>query len=155
MNAVRNPQVRQATLADVALLAPLFDAYRQFYGQASDVALAQAFLSQRLTQQQSTVFLAQDGSDGQALGFAQLYPSFSSVSAAHIFILNDLFVVPTARRLGVGTALLQAAAQFGREAGALRLVLSTAEDNTHAQALYAAHGWVRDTQFLSYSLSLS
>jgi ribosomal protein S18 acetylase RimI-like enzyme len=153
MNQSTNVQVRQASITDVEALAPLFDGYRQFYGKPSDLAVARGFLRERIEQNQSVVFIAID-SDGSAVGFTQLYPSFSSVSAARIFILNDLFVAPAARRLGVGVKLMEAAAQFGRAAGAIRLSLSTATDNESAQALYASQGWVRDTRFYAYNLSL-
>ena len=83
--------IRQATLDDLGAIVPLFDGYRQFYGQPSDPALARSFLSERLIHHQSVVFIALDAQQ-QAIGFTQLFPSFSSVSAARIFILNDLFV---------------------------------------------------------------
>jgi len=145
--------VRRASLADVDLVAPLFDAYRQFYEQTPDLALARTFLRERLEQDQSVIFLALR-SDGSAVGFTQLYPSFSSARAQRIFILNDLFVDPGVRRRGVGQRLLDAAADFGRSAGAIRLTLSTAHANTAAQALYEAHGWRRDEIFRSYHLAL-
>lgn len=152
MDAKVNIQVRQATIADIDLLSPLFDGYRQFYGKPGDVALARNFLLERFQHNQSIIFVAIQGP--RALGFTQLYPSFSSVSAARTFILNDLFVVAQARRCRVGAMLLEAAANFGRSAGAVHLSLSTAMDNDSAQALYAANGWVRDTGFCEYTLAL-
>jgi ribosomal protein S18 acetylase RimI-like enzyme len=149
----QNILVRRASLADLEQIAPLFDAYRQFYGQPHDLFLARKFLRERLEQDQSVIFLA-IGSDLSPVGFTQLYPSFSSASAQPIFILNDLFVDPGARRSGVGRALLQAAADFGRSAGAVRLTLSTAHTNTSAQLLYQATGWLRDEMFRSYHLAL-
>ena len=149
----QNIFVRRATVADVDRIAPLFDAYRQFYGQAHDLDLAREFLRERLEQDQSVIFLALDR-NGSTVGFTQLYPSFSSASAKRIFILNDLFVDPAARRSGVGRALLQAAADFGRSAGAARLTLSTAHTNRSAQSLYETTGWLRDEIFRSYHLAL-
>jgi ribosomal protein S18 acetylase RimI-like enzyme len=149
----QNIFVRRATLADLELIVPLFDGYRQFYEQAQDLALARKFLRERLERDQSVIFLALRA-DGAAAGFTQLYPSFSSASAQRIFILNDLFVDPGSRRSGVGQRLLEAAAEFGRSAGAVRLTLSTAHANTTAQALYEAHGWQRDDIFRSYYLPL-
>ncbi len=93
----QNIAVRQATIGDLELLVPLFDAYRQFYRKASDMALARQFLLERFQHNQSVIFLALQ-QDGAALGFTQLYPSFSSTAAARIFILNDLFVVPVVHR---------------------------------------------------------
>lgn len=153
MNHTASIQVRQASVADVALLVPLFDAYRVFYGQSSDVALARAFLLERFQHNQSVLFIALR-TDGAAVGFTQLYPSFSSVSAARTFILNDLYVVPEARRSGVAVKLLDAAASYGRAVGAVRLSLSTAIDNEQAQALYVSRGWVRDTRFYAFNLPL-
>lgn len=146
-------QVRQATVADLDPLVPLFDAYRRFYGRPGDPALARAFLHERFRHQQSVVFLALRA-DGAAVGFTQLYPSFSSVSAARLFVLNDLFVAPEARRAGVGARLLQAAAGYARAVGAIGLTLSTAVDNTAAQRLYRAQGWTRDDAFQVYHLAL-
>ncbi|HEY7333447.1 MAG TPA: GNAT family N-acetyltransferase [Bryobacteraceae bacterium] len=146
-------RIGRATAADIELLVPLFDAYRQFYRQPSDPAAARRFLLERLDKHQSAVFLAFAG--GVAIGFTQLYPSFSSAGMARIFILNDLFVTPQARRRGTGLALLQAAAKYARSEGAIRLVLSTELTNTTAQSLYEKEGWKRDTVFCSYQLPLA
>ena len=146
--------IRRATLADLDLVAPLFDAYRRFYRFSPDAALARTFLEARLQRNESVVFLA-TAPDDSALGFTQLYPSFSSGAAARIFVLNDLFVAPTARRLGVGRALLRAAASFGRAEGAVRLTLSTELTNHDAQALYESEGWLLQTAFCDYALSLA
>ena len=145
-------EVRQATIADLDAIVPLFEAYRQFYRQAPDPDGARRFLLDRFAHNQSIVFLA--FADGSAVGFTQLYPSFSSGAMAHIFILNDLFVSPEGRRRGAGSALLRAAAEYGRRAGAVRLVLSTEVTNTTAQSLYENSGWKRDTVFCTYRLTL-
>ncbi len=135
------------------LLVPLFDAYRQFYRKPSDLGLARRFLQERIQHNQSIIFLAVR-QDGSAAGFTQLFPSFSSASAARIFILNDLFVRPEARRMRVGALLLSAAADFGRAVGAVRLTLSTEVTNEAAQALYENEGWIRQTDFYVYNLTL-
>jgi GNAT superfamily N-acetyltransferase len=153
MNTEHQPIVRQATIADLDLLAPLFDAYRQFYRKPPDLNLARNFLNERLRHNESIVFMALH-EDGSAIGFTQLYPSFSSGAAARIFVLNDLFVVPAARRTGVGKLLLHAAAAFGKASGAVRLTLSTGITNKAAQALYEAEGWKREAEFCVYDLSL-
>jgi GNAT superfamily N-acetyltransferase len=145
-------QVRQASLADLDVLVPMFDQYRQFYDRDSSPAAVRTFLAERLTNGDSVLFLAQDG--GEALGFTQLYPSFSSVSMAPTFILNDLFVAENARRRGVGKALIDAAIQHGKATGAIRLGLSTAKANETAQRLYQETGWVREEAFVAYNLGL-
>ena len=145
--------IRHATPDDLDALAPLFDAYRRFYEQPGDIALASAFLNDRMERRESTILVAQ--SDGELLGFCQLYPTWCSVAAAPIFVLYDLFVDDGVRRGGVGRALMRAAQAFGREAGAVRLDLSTARTNARAQALYESLGWQRDDVYLTYSLSLT
>jgi len=142
--------VRQATLADVPAIAPLFDAYRRFYEQVPDLPLATAFIEARLRQGESIILLAEDA-DGQLLGFCQLYPSFCSVQACKIFVLYDLFVLPQARTQGVGRQLLQAAEALARERGVQRLDLTTAKTNVKAQSVYEALGWVRDEVFYTYN----
>jgi len=144
--------VRTADIHDLDRLAPLFDGYRQFYRQPPDLARARAFLAERFAHQESLVLLAE--LDGEAIGFTQLYPQFSSVRTVRTWLLNDLFVAPAARRSGAGRALLQAAAEQARALGAASLSLSTALDNAPAQALYESLGWVRDTQFCEYGLTL-
>ncbi len=108
---------------------------------------------ERFQHNESIIFLAFD-QVGSAIGFTQLFPSFSSASVARILILNDLFVDPAARRTGAGQALLRAAADFGRAVGAVRLTLSTEVTNTGAQALYEAAGWTRQSAFYVYDLYL-
>lgn len=146
-------RVRQATVKDLDMLVPLFDAYRQFYRQPSEPERARRFLLERFEHDQSVILLAMDGA--AATGFTQLYPSFSSGAMARIFILNDLFVAPEARRRGAGSALLRAAEAYGRKVGALRLVLSTEVTNTTAQSAYERLGWKRDTAFCVYQLALA
>lgn len=141
--------VGQAGPHDVDRIAPLFDQYRQFYRQPADAALARAFIQERLSLRESVLFLAANES-GTSLGFTQLYPSFTSVGARRIWILNDLFVVPSARGMGVGSALLEAARGHAQATGAARLDLSTAHDNP-ARRLYESHGYVLDEGFVHYS----
>jgi len=145
--------IRYATIDDLEDLVPLFDGLRQFYEQPSDLALAREFLSERFRHQESVVLVAEDSS-GRLVGFTQLYPSFSSIRANRIFVLNDLFVAPDARRQGVAQALLKKTAQVGQSLGAVRLSLSTARTNEQAQSLYESQGWKRDDVFLSYTLAL-
>ena len=142
----------RASPADLDALALLFDAYRQFYGQASDPARARAWLRERLRFGESVVLVAKRGD--VLTGFTQLYPMYSSVRTARTWILNDLYVDSAARRSGVGRTLLDAAATFAREDGAAGISLETTRDNDAARALYRAAGWQDDaTQW--YSLPLA
>ena len=147
------PGVRIATAADALRIAPLFDAYRQFYGLPSDRQLAQRYLAERLGLGESVVLVA-EAAEGTALGFVQMYPTFSSLRAARVFVLYDLFVAPDARRGGVARRLMEAAAAQARAAGAVALTLQTARTNEAAQRLYESLGWQRDDEFTEYVLRL-
>ena len=144
--------IRHATIHDLDAIVPLFDAYRGFYGRPSDLARARAFLAERFQHHESIIFLALDA--GDAVGFTQLYPVFSSVSCTRKYLLNDLFVVPASRGSGAARALLVAAADFARAQGAASLSLSTGVGNAVAQRLYESLGWTRDESFYEYNLVL-
>jgi GNAT superfamily N-acetyltransferase len=145
----------RAGLEHLDVLTGLFEAYRQFYGQEADWPGARRFLEARLRSRDSVLLLSLQGEAPQTgVGFVQLYPSFSSVSMKPIWILNDLFVAPQARRTGVARSLLEAACDVARSTGAARLRLSTARDNEAAKALYLASGY-RQIAFDQYELAVS
>jgi len=147
MDGTTPTAVRRAGVADIPRIVPLFGAYREFYRQAPNPEREREFLTERLPSEESVVFVAEIG--GATVGFVQLYPLFSSLSLRRVWLLNDLFVRPDARRHGVGQALLRRAREFARETGAEYLTLETARDNP-AQRLYEAEGWVRDEEFFHY-----
>lgn len=150
-NAAVTLTTRQATAADLDTLTGLFDQYRGFQGKPSDPAACRAFLQARFDHGESVVFVAEHAADArQAVGFAQLYPSWSSTALARVFILNDLFVAPAGRRLGVATALLAAVERHAWAFGACRVSLNVARGNVDAQALYRARGWVQDADFYMF-----
>lgn len=144
--------IRRATPADLDLVAPLFDLYRQFYACSPDPELARRFIGERLERGESVVFVAVV--DGRGVGFVQLYPTFTSIGAQRAWILNDLFVASEARRQGVGRALMEAATRMAEETGAAWLELATAKDNARAQALYRSCGWKVDEGFDRFKLTL-
>ncbi|WP_393936233.1 GNAT family N-acetyltransferase [Aeromonas rivipollensis] len=143
-------QVHQATSVDIDDLTLLFDAYRQFYGQAPAPMAAAAFIAERLAKSESVIFLAR-GETGEAIGFAQLYPAFSSVAMKRMWYLNDLFVAASARQQGVARALLKQVATFARETDALTVKLATAVSNLPAKALYESEGYQKVVAFDHYT----
>jgi len=145
--------VKQATIEDALVVSALFDSYRVFYEQNTNPQLALEYISERIRNNESVVFLAQD-ENKMGLGFTQLYPTFSSVSAQRSWILNDLYVSKTARKLGVARNLMGAAREFAVNTGANGIALETAEDNINAQSLYESLGYKRSTGFYNYFLSL-
>jgi ribosomal protein S18 acetylase RimI-like enzyme len=151
----QNFEILRANTTHLFAIAPLFDLYRQFYGQVSNLSEARSFLLDRLTKNESVIFLALSYRNAKnCLGFLQLYPSFSSVSAQRIWILNDLFVVSEARQQGIATALMEKAKSFAQETQAKKLTLSTAIDNVNAQKLYERLGYQKDEEFFYYALNI-
>lgn len=138
-------QIKQASIDDINIVAPLFNAYRIFYNQASDMTGATNFLYERIVKNQSTLFIA--FINGEAVGFTQLYPIFSSVSLRPALLLNDLYIAERARKLGVAAALLNKAKEFGKQNNAGWLLLETVFDNYNAQSLYEKNGWIKQTDF--------
>ena len=145
--------IRLTTIEVLSQLAQLFDAYRQFYEQVPDVALANTFIADRVNKQESAIFVAEN-TEKQLIGFCQIYPSFCSVMAAKIGVLYDLFIDSTARKTGAGRALMLAAHDYAAKNDMARLDLSTAKNNFKAQAFYESLGWVRDDVFLTYTLNI-
>jgi ribosomal protein S18 acetylase RimI-like enzyme len=143
----------EADKTHVDLIAPLFDAYRQFYELPSNLNGAQKYLLERLSKNESRIFVALDDA-GKALGFTQLYPTFESLNMRNRWVLYDLFVEPAARKLGVAKALMERAKQLAIETGAVYVELDTAKDNTKAQALYESLGYERDNLFYHYVLEV-
>ncbi len=140
-------EILRAGLPHLDELTELFEAYRRFYREPPEPAAAREFLSERLRRGESVVFLARQVC--RAVGFVQLYPTFSSNRLGRIWILNDLFVVPERRGQGIGSRLLGRSKELAEESGALGLILETAVNNP-AQRLYEAHGWKLDREFLHY-----
>ncbi|HEX4549430.1 GNAT family N-acetyltransferase [Pseudomonas sp.] len=146
-------EVIRATTAQLEAVAKLFDAYRGFYQQPSNLEQSRAFIAERMVGNESAIFLAQD-ENAEALGFVQLYPTFSSIDAHRTWLLSDLFTAPAARGRGVGRSLMNMARDFAQQTGAKGLVLETATDNVTAQGLYESLGYVRDTGYFTYMLDL-
>ena len=145
-------QIIRASSRHLGLILPLFDAYRQFYKQRSNLPKARTFLRERLKRGESVIFLAMDGK--KPVGLIQLYPSFESVTMRRVWILYDLFVTPAARKRGAAKMLMEHARQFATKTKAKGLILETAIDNRPAKKLYEQLGWKRDTAFHRYYLDV-
>ncbi len=143
-------KTRRANIKDLEKIAPLFDAYRQFYEQEPDLVFANEFISARLNNNESIIFIAEDETQN-TLGFCQIYPSFCSVIAAPIYTLSDLFVSPNSRKSGLGKLLLEQAREHAQSNGIPRMDLTTAKTNLTAQSLYESLGWVRDDIYYAYN----
>jgi ribosomal protein S18 acetylase RimI-like enzyme len=145
-------EVFRATMDDLDGVFDLFNLYRMFYKQDSDLNGAKRYIKERIESNESIIFVVKDKE--KYVGFTQLYPTFSSISMKRAWILNDLYVAAEARGQGVGEKLLQKAKDYALATGANSISLSTAPDNLSAQRLYEKNGYERDSQFYHYELSL-
>ncbi|KGR78028.1 GNAT family N-acetyltransferase [Ureibacillus manganicus] len=146
-------KIYQATIEDLDGVSNLFNFYRMFYNQESDLEGAKTYIKQRIEKEESVIFVVKV--EQNYLGFTQLYPTFSSISMKRAWILNDLYVDVEARKQGVGEMLLHKAKEFAIETGAKSLSLSTAPDNYSAQKLYEKNGYEKDSTFYHYELDLA
>jgi GNAT superfamily N-acetyltransferase len=135
--------IRRAKKKDIEDLSILFDKYRIFYKQRSDVEKARSFLKKRMKRKESVIFVAEERDE--LIGFTQLFPIFSSVSMKRTWLLNDLYVNEKSRGIGAATKLLDAAKEFGAETNSKWLLLQTAAENFTAQKVYEKNGWVKET----------
>jgi GNAT superfamily N-acetyltransferase len=137
--------IRRAKKKDIEDLSILFDKYRIFYKQGSDVETARSFLKKRMKRKEAVIFVAEERDE--LIGFTQLFPIFSSVSMKRTWLLNDLYVNEKSRGIGAATKLLEAAKEFGVETNSKWLLLQTSADNFTAQKVYEKNGWVKETDF--------
>ena len=152
-------QIQRIDTSTLYLVETLFDKYRVFYQQPSDVTLARQFLQQRLSNNESVIFAAADNQNGETIpaGFTQLYPLYSSVRTQKNWILNDLYVEANYRKQGIGRKLIEAAMHFAKGEGATYIQLETMPDNTNAQRLYESIGFEQYNPFegeLVYKIGL-
>lgn len=135
---------------EYALVAHMFNKYRIFYQQASDIELAKEYLKERLANNEAQVFVAYDSITSALFGFTLLYARFSSVSAIKNWHIGDLYVEPHQRRRGIGQKLLQTAVDFAIEHKAKFVSLNTAKDNFAAQKVYEDFGFVERVYLPDY-----
>jgi ribosomal protein S18 acetylase RimI-like enzyme len=88
----------------------------------------------------------------RSVGFAHYYFHPSSYSLTDACTLEDLYVAPLVRGLGIGRALIEAVAERAKQAQAPALHWKTRQSNTSAQSLYDQLA-VR-TEFISYRKAL-
>lgn len=141
-------KIERLTKASVKQFAPLFDAYRCFYDQKSDIQAAETFLQARFLRNESVIFVAIV--EGEFVGFTQLYPTFSSVAMKQAFILNDLYVAETYRRHGIAQQLMEQAFRYATDKEARFLKLETGIINKNAQALYEKMGMIIEQNMKNY-----
>lgn len=146
-------KIIKATSDHIESLAELFDLYRQFYEQPSDIPAVKIFLSERILKKESEIFLCCDDDD-KGVGFTQLYPYFTSVGMKRAWILNDLFVKKEFRKLGVAEELINAVRKFASDTGAAYVMLETHISNDTACRLYERTGFKKDEEHYYFYLKV-
>ena len=147
--------IRKASLKDLDQLTPLFDKYLIFYKKKSNLEKHKSFLKERIENNEAIIFLAfDDENKDKAIGFALIYPTFSSVLLSKILILNDLYVDSTIRKNGIGEKLILETVALAKELDTNLIRLRTAKNNIIAQGLYHKMGFVRDEFLHSYDLAV-
>lgn len=131
---------RKATLDDIENLCDLFDQYRVFYRKESDLKGAKQFLTDRISNMESEIFIAEDSAN-RLLGFVQLYPIFSSTQMKRVWLLNDLFVSPKSRGKGISVELINKAKELVRQTKAAGMFLETEKSNRIGNKLYPKTGF--------------
>lgn len=150
-------EVIQINSTQTSLVFELFDKYRVYYGQASNIELAKSFIQARQDNHESVIFVALSDDKKQPIGFSQLYPIYSSVRIVKNWLLNDLYVEEAYRKQGIGENLIRTAMNFAMEHNAKFVELSTAVTNHTAQSLYEHIGFEKqnpDTEFYTYRIDL-
>ena len=146
-------KIRRANINDIPKLSLLFDAYRVFYEKETDIQQATIFLSERINNNESVIFVAED--DNQSLiGFVQLYPIFSSTRMKRLWLLNDLFVDEKQRSKGISIALIEEAKKLCRTSQSCGMILETAKTNDIGNNLYPKTGFELDNDHNYYSWNI-
>lgn len=141
---------RKITISDIEKLSKLFDDYRCFYQKESDVKASGKFLSDRLQNKESEIFVAEN-TQNELVGFVQLYPIFSSTRMKKLWLLNDLFVDANYRGQGISVALIHEAKKLCDTTDACGLILETAKSNEIGNQLYPKTGFLLDLENNYYS----
>ncbi|HMQ79550.1 MAG TPA: GNAT family N-acetyltransferase [Ignavibacteria bacterium] len=142
-------KIIKATLAELEQTAKLFDDYRVFYDQEPDIEGALKFINERMKNNDSVIFIALD-ENNEGMGFAQLYPSFTSIGMKKMWVLNDLYVNIIHRHKKVAEGLIERSKELIRETGAAGMVLETQNENHPAQKLYYKTGWIKDDMHANF-----
>ncbi|WP_415328482.1 GNAT family N-acetyltransferase [Chryseobacterium sp. MMS23-Vi53] len=130
---------RKATIQDIQQLSELFDQYRVFYHKSSDIPAAEKFLTERIKNNDSEIFVAEN--EGKLVGFVQLYPLFSSTRIQRYWLLNDLYVNENYRGKGFSKELIEESKELAKFTDAAGILLETGKSNDIGNKLYPACGF--------------
>ncbi|WP_267401531.1 MULTISPECIES: GNAT family N-acetyltransferase [unclassified Chryseobacterium] len=130
---------RKVEIKDIDQLAELFDQYRIFYHKDSDISAAKKFLTERIENKDSEIFVAE--SEGELVGFVQLYPLFSSTRMKRYWLLNDLYVNENHRGKGFSKKMIEDSKGLAKFTDAAGILLETGKSNDIGNQLYPSCGF--------------
>ncbi|NML40673.1 GNAT family N-acetyltransferase [Chitinophaga sp. G-6-1-13] len=142
-------QIVKAGMEHLDEFAELFNNYRIFYRQPSDLEKGKNFLRERITNGESDTFLALV--DGKAVGFAQLYSLFHYKKLERQWLLSDLFVDPNYRGRGLSVMIIDRCKAYCDETNACGLLLETEKTNVIGNQLYPRTGFEVDNEHNYYN----
>lgn len=147
-------EIIRATENDLPVILPLFDGYRQFYEQVSDLSACENYLNERLSNIESVLYLAYEWVNGLrvGVGFSQLYPTFSSVTLRKFWVLHDLYVEESYRKQGIAKELINKCKDMAIENAPIGIVIESRISNQSAQHLFDAVGFVKEGEHYFYYL---
>ena len=131
---------RQATVADMPLIAALIRGLAEYEGLSHAVRMDEAVLERHLFGPRPMAEVLIGEIDGNPSGFALFFHNFSTFEGHPGVWLEDLFVVPAARRSGLGRKLLGEVARIAVERGCARMEWSVLDWNMMAINFYRSLG---------------
>jgi GNAT superfamily N-acetyltransferase len=145
-------EIRPAAPEEAEEMLPLMRAYCDFYeSDPEDEGLLELMRTLISDPSQGAMFIARH--QGKAVGFATLDWKWSSLNGARVGYLEDLFVDPAARGMGIADALIGICADRCRELGMPVMEWLTQPTNKRAQAVYDRVGGESEA-LLEYELEL-
>jgi GNAT superfamily N-acetyltransferase len=132
--------VRPAESRDVSTLLELFGELAEYEHLTHELRATEQGLTAALFGERPVAEALIAEQDGDALGYALYFPTFSSFLTSTGVWLEDLFVRPAHRGAGVGWALLSTVAARVREQGGERLEWAVLDWNELALGFYRRLG---------------
>ena len=146
------PSVRPLGPADVPVLLALIDALADYERLTRPDEEARARLSADAVASSPRFEALLAEVDGQVVGYAIFFPTYSTFLARPTLYLEDLFVRPEARGRGAGAALFAACAAEAVRRGCGRMEWQVLDWNTPSIAFYERRGARRMAAWLPFRL---
>lgn len=150
--SVNDVQIRPATEGDAQLLFDLIMELATYEKLADRVAGDPEVLRQSLFEEKAAEALLLETADGEAVGYAIFFTTFSTFECRSGIWLEDVYVRPEHRRGGIGRAVMEHLAQLALERGHVRLEWVALDWNEPALSFYEKLGAKRLDDWLIHRL---